>query len=128
MSKPQKPPQTRHLPQAVQQKEDTERILFEVPQEKHNAIKARAALLGMSIKTYVVHAIEKCAVQAKRELAAEPSRKPFEGSRREKRISIDIPPEQASRIRDGATEFKTVREYVLRCIEIDMRHEDLRGR
>lgn len=118
----------RHLPQAVQQKEDTERILFEVPQEKHNAIKARAALLGMSIKTYVVHAIENCAVQAKRELATDPSRKPFEGSRREKRISIDIPPEQASRIRDGATEFKTVREYVLRCIEIDMRHEDLRGR
>lgn len=99
----------------------TERVLVEVPNLKHNTIKARAALLGMSIKAYILHVVDQFAAQAKQELAADPSRKPFEGSRRQKRISIDIPPENARQIREAAAEFKTVREFILRCVEIEMR-------
>ncbi|MBK9266206.1 MAG: hypothetical protein IPM54_41265 [Polyangiaceae bacterium] len=89
------------------------------PQAQHDKSPRRA--LGMSIKAYILHVVDQFAAQAKQELAADPSRKPFEGSRRQKRISIDIPPENARQIREAAAEFKTVREFILRCVEIEMR-------
>lgn len=121
-----KPTPLLHLPtstKALPTFKSIERLVIEVPQDKHMAIKIRSVALGKSLKDYALHAIELHAGQAIAEMQANPDRPPIEGSWHEKRIAIDIPPNQVAGIRDKASGFKTLREFVLRCIEMEMATE-----
>jgi len=57
---------------------------------------------------------------ARASAAANPDRSTIEGAWHQKRIAIDIPPDQAASIREKAARFKTLREFVLRCLAIEM--------
>lgn len=101
--------------------EPTERLSVEMPKERHRVIKMRAADLGMSVKDYALHAIAQCARTAKNELAAQADRAPIPGSWHEKRIVIDASISRAAEIKGASVAFGTMREFILRCIEIEMR-------
>lgn len=112
-----------HLPQhrIIEIKEIEERIVVEVPPEQHRAVKARAAHLGMSVKAYTMHAFDTYRATAEEELAANPDRQAIEGSWHQKRVAFNVKPEKMAEIKEAVGGFKTMRELLLRCIEIEMR-------
>lgn len=123
MSKKPEPASLLHLPTSTKVLptfKSIERLVIELPLERHRAIKTRAVALDKSLKDYALYAIELHAEQAINEMAANPNRPTIEGAWHIKRIAVDIPPEQAAGIREKAASFKTMREFVLRCIEIEM--------
>lgn len=124
MSKKEPPAPLLHLPTSTKAlptfNKGVERLVIELPLDKHMAIKMRAVSLGKSLKDYALYAIELHAEQAIAEMHANPDRRTIEGAWHQKRIAVDIPPEQAAGIRKQAEGFKTLREFVLRCIEVEM--------
>jgi hypothetical protein len=118
---PAKRPAEKARGKPAKKSEPIERLIVEMPEEKHRAIKIRAASLGMSVKDYALHAIEQHARVAKEELAAHPNRTPIEGSWHQKRIAIDTPIPKAAEIKAMSQAFGTIREFILRCIDIEMR-------
>ena len=123
MSKKPEPAPLLHLPtstKVIPTLKSIERLVIELPQDKHMAIKMRSVALGKSLKDYALYAIELHAEQAISEMAANPNRPTIEGAWHVKRIAVDIPPDQAAGIREKASGFKTLREFVLRCIEVEM--------
>lgn len=112
-----------HLPQqrSIEIKETEERIVVEVPEEMHRAVKTRAAALGMSVKAYTIHAFDTYRATAEQELAADPDRKLIEGSWHQKRVAFNVKPEKVAEIKEAIGDFKTMRELLLRCIEVEMR-------
>lgn len=126
MSKKEPPAPLLHLPTSSKKVEakltpGVERLVIELPLDRHTAIKMRSVVLGKSLKDYALYAIEHHAEQAIAEMQANPDRPTIEGAWHQKRIAVDIPPEQAAGIREKAAGFKTLREFVLRCIEVEMR-------
>lgn len=101
-------------------KDPDERLTIEVPPEKHTAIKTRASSLDLSVKAYVLYAIERFAPAARQQLDANPDRKPIPGSWHQKRLGINLPPDKAVEVKQSAGPFKTMREFALRCIEAEM--------
>jgi uncharacterized protein (DUF1330 family) len=97
-----------------------ERLVIEVPEDRHAKIKTRAASLRKSVKAYVIDAIEQFSEAANMELVANPERKTIAGSWHQKRLVVEVPPEKAARFKEAAKSFKTFREYALRCIESEM--------
>jgi len=97
-----------------------ERLIIEVPEDRHAKIKARAVILRKSVKAYVIDAIQNFSEAANAELAANPDRKSIAGSWHQKRLVVEVPPEKAAAFKDAAKPFKTFREYALRCIEAEM--------
>lgn len=97
-----------------------ERLVVEVPEDRHAKIKTRAVSLRKSVKTYVIEAIENFSEAANAELAANPERKSIAGSWHQKRLVVEVPPDKAAAFKEGAKPFKTFREYALRCIEAEM--------
>lgn len=97
-----------------------ERLVIEVPEDRHAKIKTRAVSLRKSVKKYVIEAIEQFAEAANAELAANPDRKSIAGSWHQKRLVVEVPPEKATTFKEGSKPFKTFREYALRCIEAEM--------
>jgi hypothetical protein len=97
-----------------------ERLVIEVPENRHAKIKARAVILRKSVKTYVIEAIENFSDAANAELVANPERKSIAGSWHQKRLVVEVPPDKAAAFKAGATPFKTFREYALRCIAAEM--------
>lgn len=97
-----------------------ERLVIEVPEDRHAKIKARAVILRKSVKTYVIEAIANFSAAANSELAANPERKSIAGSWHQKRLVVEVPPDKAATFKEDAKAFKTFREYALRCIEAEM--------
>lgn len=127
MSKKPEPAPLLHLPtstKVIPTLKSIERLVIELPQDKHMAIKMRSVALGKSLKDYALYAIELHAEQAIAEMQANPDRLTIEGAWHVKRIAVDIPPDQAAGIREKAAGFKTLREFVLRCIEVEMRVDE----
>lgn len=124
MNKKPPPSPLLHLPTSTKVMptlQGVERLVIELSVEKHRAVKMRAVALGKSLKDYALYAIELHADQAIAEALAHPDRPRIEGGAwHQKRIAIDIPPEDASRVREKGKDFKTMREFVVRCIEIEM--------
>jgi hypothetical protein len=124
MSKKEPPAPLLHLPTSTKAlpkfNKGIERLVIELPVDKHMAIKMRSVALGKSLKDYALYAIELHADQAIAEMQANPDRPTIEGAWHVKRIAVDIPPDQAAGIREKASGFKTLREFVLRCIEVEM--------
>ncbi len=119
-----------HLPTSTKKVEakltpGVERLVIELPLDKHMAIKMRSVALHKSLKDYALYAIELHAEQAIAEMQANPGRPTIEGAWHQKRIAVDIPPDQAAAIREKAAGFKTLREFVLRCIEVEMRAAEM---
>lgn len=114
-----------HLPQqrSIEIKESEERIVVEVPEETHRAVKTRAAALGMSVKAYTMHAFDTYRATAEEELAANPDRQAIEGSWHQKRVAFNVKPEKVAEIKEAVGGFKTMRELLLRCIEVEMRKQ-----
>lgn len=97
-----------------------ERLVVEVPADRHAKIKTRAASLRKSVKAYVIDAIEQFTEAASTELEANPDRKSIAGSWHEKRLVVEVPPDKAVTFKEQAKAFKTFREYALRCIEAEI--------
>lgn len=97
-----------------------DRLVIEVPEDRHAKIKTRAASLRKSVKVYVVEALEQFSEAAHLALAANPERKSIAGSWHQKRLVVEVPPEKAAGFKEEAKAFKTFREYALRCIEAEM--------
>lgn len=97
-----------------------ERLVIEVPEDRHAKIKTRAASLRKSVKAYVIDAIDQFSQAANVELVANPERKTIAGSWHQKRLVVEVPPEKAAEFKEAAKSFKTFREYALRCIEAEM--------
>lgn len=106
---------------AITIKETEERIVVEVPPEFHRVVKARAAHLGMSVKAYTIHAFDTYRATAEQELAANPNREAIEGSWHQKRVAFNVKPDKIAEIKEAVGDFKTMRELLLRCIEVEMR-------
>lgn len=96
-----------------------ETLLIEVPRDRHEAIQMRSNGFELTMKEYALYAIEQHAEQAIAEMKLD--RPTIEGPWHQKRIAIDIPPDQAAAIRKKAAGFKSLREFVLRCIDMEMK-------
>jgi hypothetical protein len=107
-----------HAPQTPQAQ--CERLIVEVPKDRHAKIKARAALMRTSIKGYVVYAIYGFANAARAELVVDAERRPIDGSWHEKRFVVEVPPNTASNMKEAAKPFGTFREFALRCIDAEI--------